>query len=324
MKRRQLLLAAAGSTLYQTASAKTSWKLASGYKIDSFQGKNLAEFAKDAEAATGGSLGIELLPNNSFVPMGEIPGAVLDGRLQAGEVIMTGLVKDMPVAGADSVPFVVSSYEDAQRLWKHQRPVLERHFERRGLQVLYAVPWPPQCLYSTKPITKAEDLQGTHMRTYNATTVRIAEMLGAKPVDVPMSEVGRALAEGRMDNMITSATTGVDNKVWDSFKFFYEINAWYPKNLVFVSRKAMDALSPAERKALLEAASRAESRGWETSQVVARESVNELRRHGMKVEPAPALLSPQIRRLGERFSLEWIREIGREANEIFIPFYVKP
>ncbi|WOB08783.1 TRAP transporter substrate-binding protein [Piscinibacter gummiphilus] len=322
MRRRHLLLTAA-ATLAPTAgrAAATTWTLPTGYKADSFQGQNVARFARMVEAGTGGSLRIEVQPDNQGVPLAQIAAAVRAGRVQAGEVIMTGLAQDIPIAGADAVPFVVASYEDAQRLWQHQRPLVERHFEARGLKPLFAVPWPPQGLYTIRPVRSADDLRGTRMRTYNATTVRIAQLLGAEPVDVPMSKVGQALAEGRIDTMITSAVTGVENKVWSAFKFFYEINAWFPKNLTFANAAAYAALSDAQRQAVLQSASAAETAGWAASRVAATESAQELRRNGLRTEPAPPLLQPVIRRLGERFSLEWLHSVGREANEVFVPFY---
>lgn len=320
MQRRHLLFAA--SSLMPFASrAATTWQLPTGYKADSFQGQNVARFARAVEAGSGGSLHIEVLPDGVRMPLSEIAAAVRSGRAQAGEVIMTGLAQDIPIAGADAVPFVVSSYADAQRLWQHQRPLVERHFEARGLKPLFAVPWPPQGLYSIRPVKSADDLRGTRMRTYNATTVRIAQLLGAEPVDVPMSKVAQALAEGRIETMITSSVTGVENRVWSAFRFFYEINAWFPKNLVFANAAAFAALSDGERRAVLQSASAAETAGWDASRLAAVESMNELRRNGMKIEPAPHLLQPVIRRLGERFSLEWLQSVGREANEVFIPFY---
>ena len=79
-------------------------------------------------------------------------------------------------------------------------------------------------------------------------------LLGAVPVDVPMVQVGQALAEGRMDAMITSAVTGVENKVWGGLKHYYELNAWFPKNIVFVNAKAFAAQPPAVQQAVLRAA----------------------------------------------------------------------
>ncbi|MGH8759009.1 MAG: TRAP transporter substrate-binding protein DctP, partial [Burkholderiales bacterium] len=168
------------------------------------------------------------------------------------------------------------------------------------------------------------DFKGTQMRTNNQTTLRIAELLGTRPVDVAMVDVGKALAEGRMDNMITSALTGVENKVWSSIRYYYEINAWFPKNVVFVSGKAFEALPPEMRSTLLKAAADAESRGWLASQALASSATEELRQNGIRLERIPADLEQEIKRMGEKFSREWVRSVGNEANGIFVPYYVQP
>ena len=313
----------AGLCLAQPLPTATSWKLATGYRAESFHTQNIAQFAREVGQASGGQLTIEVFPNSTLAKLADISQAVRDGKAQAGETIMTSMVKDIPMAGADSVPFVVSTYSDAQRLWKLQRPGIEKHFAERGLKLLYAVPWPPQGLHSSKPIRSLADFKGTQMRTYNATTLRIAELLGAKPVDVPMVDVGKALAEGRMDNMITSALTGVENKVWGQIKYYYEINAWFPKNVVFVSSKAFDALKPDTRAAVLKAAGDAETRGWSVSQALASGATEELRANGVKIDRIPADVDIEIKRMGEKFSREWVRSVGNEANSIFVPYYLK-
>jgi len=304
------------------AQTVTSWKLATGYRAESFQTQNIQQFARDVEQGTAGKLVIQLHPNNTLVKLNDINLAVQQGKVEAGETLMTTMVKDIPLAGADSIPFVVGSYKDAQRLWKLQRPGIEKHFTQRGLKLLYAVPWPPQGLHSNKPMKGLADFRGTQMRTYNQTTTRIAEMLGAKPVDIAMMDVGKALAEGRMDNMITSALTGAENKVWGSIKYYYEINAWFPKNAVFVNSKAFDALKPEARAAVLKAAGEAEVRGWQASQVMATSTTEELRANGVKIERISPELEHEIKRMGEKFSREWIRSVGNEANDIFVPYYL--
>ena len=305
------------------AHAQTNWKLATGYRAESFHTQSIMQFAHDVELATNGQLKIEVHPNNSLFKLGEIRQAVQDRKVEAGETIMTSLVKDIPIAGADSVPFVVSTYSDAQRLWHLQRPLIEKHFAARGLKPLYSVPWPPQGLFSNKPIRGSADFAGTRMRTYNQTTIRIAELMKAQPVDVAMVEVNKALAEGRMDNMITSAVTGVENQVWGPIKYYYEINAWFPKNVVFVNAKAFDALKPATKQAVLKAAAAAETRGWAKSQAVMMDSTSELRANGIKVERISSEFDHEIKRLGEKFSREWVRSVGNEANSIFIPYYTQ-
>ncbi|MBS7807212.1 TRAP transporter substrate-binding protein [Variovorax sp. PCZ-1] len=313
-------LLAAGASFAQN-SASTTWKLATGYRAESFHGKNLSQFADEVKAATQGQLSIELHPNNALIKLTEIRASVEAGKVQAGESIMSGLTKDIPTSGADSVPFVVSTYADAQRLWKSQRPLTEKAFAQRGLKVLYAVPWPPQGLHSKKPILSMQDFKGTTMRTYNPTTLRIAELLGAKGQDVPMVEVGKALKEGRIDSMITSAVTGAENKVWGDIKHYYEINAWFPKNIVYVNAKAFTALSAPAQKAVMDAAAQAEQRGWQMSQKAAADSTEELRANGVKIERIPREIDVALKRLGEKFSREWVTSVGQDATAIFTPYY---
>lgn len=303
------------------AHAQTHWQLATGYRAESFHTQNIVRFAQEVEQATAGALRIEVRPNNALFKLAEIRQAVQDGKAEAGETIMTSMVGEMPIAGADAIPFVVHSYRDAQRLWTLQRPLIEKHFAARGLKALYAVPWPPQGLFSSAPVRSAADFKGTRMRTYNQSTQRIAQMLGATPVDVPMVNVNQALASRRMDNMITSAVTGVENSVWDQIGFYYGINAWFPKNIVFVNLKAFDALPSTSREALIRAASQAEARGWAMSEIAATESTLELERRGMKVDRVPAAFEAELKRLGEKFSREWVQSVGNEANVIFVPYY---
>jgi len=314
-------LCAVGMACASSSQAQTTWKLATGYRAESFHTENIVRFGRDVAAATQGQLQIEVVPNGSLARLNDIRQAVQDGKAQAGETIMASLVKEIPIAGADSIPFVVHSYADARRMWDLQRPLIDGHFTRHGLKLLYAVPWPPQGLFAKSPVRSAADFRGTRMRTYNQSTVRIAEMLGATPVDVPMVEVDKALASGQVGTMITSALTGVENQVWGSIRYYYGIDAWFPKNIVFVNRGAFDALAPPVRDAVLKAAAEAEQRGWAMSEAVASESVAQLQAKGVKVDRVPAEFEAELKRMGEKFSREWVQSVGNEANRIFIPYY---
>ncbi len=314
-------LCAAGLSHASDLQAQTTWRLATGYRVESFHTENIVQFSRALDAATHNQLKVEVAANGSLFKLGDIAQAVQDGKVQAGETIMTSLVKDIPIAGADSVPFVVGSYKNAKRLWQLQRPGMEREFAQRGLKILYAVPWPPQGLYTTRPVKSVADFKNMKMRTYNQTTVRIAEMLGATPVDVAMVDVGKAVNEGRLDAMITSAVTGVENRVWGPIKYYYEISAWYPKNIVFANAKSFDALPEDSRTAVLKAAADAEARGWLASEAAAESSTRELQANGIHVERISSDVENDLKRIGERFSREWVRSVGHPASDIFVPYY---
>ena len=325
-RRRALRLGLAGALLslsaLPAARAQTAWTLAPGYAANVFMTQHLAQFAADLTKASQGKLAVKVGQLGQPFAMADIRKAVGDGKVEGGNVLGSALSKEFPVAGVDSVPFMVGSYADARRLWKHQRALLDKQMGEKGLKLLYAVPWPAQGLYSVQPIRGIEDMRGNKMRTYNPTTVRIAELMGATPVDLPVGPpLVKALAEGTIDSMITSSATGVDMKVWQRFKYFYEVRAWFPKNLTFVSAKAFDALDEATKKAVLSAAQAAEDSGWQLSEKVSADAMAELQRNQIQVNPTPLHLAPYLKRFGERFTREWIATVGHQANDLFIPYY---
>ena len=93
------------------------------------------------------------------------------------------------------------------------------------------------------------------------------------------------------------------------------------KNIVFVNMKSFNALQPAAQAAVLKAASSAESRGWARSQAAMLDATSELRAHGIKVERVSPEFDQEFKRLGEKFSREWVRSVGNEANQIFVRYY---
>lgn len=303
------------------SAAVTKWDLPSGYAETVFHTRNLQAFADDVRKSSNGRLDITVYPNNTLVKMADIPSRVRAGTVPMGEIIMTTMAKDAPITAADSVPFIVHSYEDAQRFWRHQRPVLDKALAQQSLIALYAVPWPPQGLYTVKPVREPRDLRGMKMRTYNPTTVRIAELFEAKPVDVLTADVPKALAEGRVDAMMTSATTGVDTKAWTHMKNYLDVRAWFPKNMVIINKNAFDALDEPTRQILRDAAKRAEERGWAMSRELAASATKELAAQGMQVGAPSFQLRTQLRRHGEQFSVEWIRSTGGDAGLLLIPYF---
>jgi TRAP-type C4-dicarboxylate transport system substrate-binding protein len=118
-----------------------------------------------------------------------------------------------------------------------------KNFEgRRGLQLLYSVPWPPQGLYSRTAIAAMQGFKGMRMRSYSPAIERISNLIGAQPVAIQLTDLSRAIAEEKIDLVLTSSQTGVETKVWSKLQYFYKVNAWIPKNVVFINKKVFDGL----------------------------------------------------------------------------------
>ena len=246
--------------------AQTKWDLPTGYATGSFQTENVQAFANDVDKATAGKLKITLHANGSLYKANEIKRAVQTGQTQAGEFILSGAANENALFGVDSIPFLATSYDDARRLYSAQKPALEKLLAAQGMKLLFSVPWPPQSLYSVKPINSPDDLKGTKMRAYNPTSTRIAQLLKAQPVTIQLSELGQALATNTVNNFLTSSASGVESKLYEQIKYFYPVNAWLPRNAVVVNQKAFDALDKAAQAKVLDVAAKAGERGWKVSE----------------------------------------------------------
>ena len=316
MQRRLFSLTAAAAVwLLGTgiASAQTKWDLASAYPATNFHSENLVQFASDVDKATGGKLKITVHSNASLFKAPEIKRAVQGGQAQAGEIIFANFQNEWQIYGADGLPFLADSYDEAVKLYKAQKPLIEKKLVEQGMGLLYSVPWPPQGLYTKKPINSAADLKGIKWRAYSPATARIADLISAQPVTVQAAELSQALATGVVEATMTSGATGVDSKLYESLKYYYDMQAWLPKNAVLVNKKAFDALDKPTQDAVLKAAADAEVRGLVASKKVNTETLEKLKANGMQVLPPSAQLKADMKKVGDVMLQEWLEKTGAEG-----------
>src|SRR5690606_25571447 len=154
------------------------------------------------------------------------------------------------------------------------------------------------------------------MRAYNAATERLAQLAGALPTQVEVPDVPTAFATGRVEAMITSPSTGANTQVWDYLSHYADVQAWLPRNMVFVNKAAFDALSEDQRKAVLQAAAKAEERGWEASKKEAQQKTEELAENGITVYKPSDELREGLAKIGETMAEEWAEKAGAQGKAI--------
>jgi TRAP-type C4-dicarboxylate transport system substrate-binding protein len=298
------------------AAAQTRWDMPTGYPAANFHTENIQQFAADADKATGGRLKITVHPGGSLFKANEIKRAVQGGQAQIGEIIISGYSNEDALFGVDSIPFLATGYPESQRLWQASKTATEARLARQGMKVLYSVPWPPQGIFSARPIASAADLKGAKWRAYNPNTSRIAQLVGAQPVTIQAAELTQALATGAVNAFMTSAATGYDSKVWEQVKYYYDVRAWLPKNMVIVSQRAFDGLDKPAQDALLKAAAAADARGWKMSEEKNSWYLEQLVKNGMKVEQPSAQLKADFMKIGETMIGEWAKQAGADGQAV--------
>src|SRR5215471_3327228 len=184
MRFESMLLAATLTGVVLSAAAQTKWDLPAAYPANNYHTENLMQFASDVEKASGGKLKITVHANASLFKAPEIKRAVQGGQAQIGEILLANFQNEWQIFGVDGLPFLADSYDASAKLYKAQRPLLEKKLGEQGMMLLYSVPWPPQGIYAKKPIASAADLKGVKWRAYSPATARVAELVGAQPVTV--------------------------------------------------------------------------------------------------------------------------------------------
>ena len=299
-----------------TGQAQTSWDMPTPYPDGNFHTRNAAQFAADVDKATGGSLKIKIHSAGSLFKHPEIKRSVRQGTAPVGEILQSLAGNESPVYAADSLPFLATGYDAAKKLYDVQKPYLQKQLDSEGLMLLYAVPWPPQGLYAKREINSVNDLKGVKFRTYNPTIGRIASLAGAIPTQIEVPDLPTAFATGRVDVMITSASTGVDTKAQDYLTHYIDTQAWLPRNIVFVNKAAFDKLKPNEQKAVLDAAKVAEERGWKASQEEMAIKTKALKDAKIVVMAPSAELKAGLTKIGETIATEWAAKAGPDGQKM--------
>jgi TRAP-type C4-dicarboxylate transport system substrate-binding protein len=241
---------------------------------------------------------------------------VQTGQVPIGERLISALGNENPIFEADALPFLATSFDESKKLYEAQKPQLEKILDEQGMMLLYAVAWPPQGLYSKKPVESADDMQGVKFRAYNAMTARVAELMGAVPTQIEEAELSQAFATGVAESMISSGATGYDRKLWEHTDYWYDARAWLPKNMVIVNTEAFEGLPEEQQQAILDAAAAAEERGWRKAEELAGWYKEQLAAKGMTVQPPSDQLKADFEKIGERMTKEWLERAGESGQEI--------
>jgi TRAP-type C4-dicarboxylate transport system substrate-binding protein len=310
------IAAALAALLTSAAFAQTKWDMPAAYPATNFHTENLTQFAAEVDKASGGKLKITVHPGASLFKAPEIKRAVQGGQAQIGEILLVNFANEDPVYEADGIPFLATGYAGAMKLYKAQKPFLDKKLASQGMMLLFTVPWPPQGIYTNRELKSAADMKGLKWRAYSPATAKIAELVGAQPVTIQAAELPQALATGTVDSYMSSGSTGYDSKTYEHIKKWYDTQAWLPKNAVIVNRKAFDALDKATQDVVLKAAADAEARGWKSSEEKNGWYKEQLKKNGMAIVDPPAQLMADMKKVGETMLEDYLKKAGADGKAL--------
>ena len=296
------------------------WDMAAAYPAKDYITSSYIAFAKQVTQRSGGSLEIKVHASGSLVKGAEIFSAVESGRVPIGGLLIGAHVKEDPIFGVDTVPFLATDVDAAWKLYQVSKNALAYALKQRNMHLLFTAVWPPQGLFINKKLDSLADMKGVKFRSYDDGTTRLAELMGAIPTRTEATEIKQAFSSGIAESMISSSATGVFYKMWEHVEYFYEGNAWYPKSVVVVNLDVWNSLDGITKELLVEQAAEAEKSVW-AAMVPANSSYKKTMTHnGIKVRPPSSKLREEFKKIGGTLSSEWAEAAGDRGKRIIADY----
>jgi TRAP-type C4-dicarboxylate transport system substrate-binding protein len=286
-------------------------------EIENFHSQLAMRFAAQVKKETNNRVAITVLAQNSGYKDEEIFGAVKNDLVAMGSRLLSSLDHESQLFQLDALPFLATSYRDAFNLYKVSKPELEQVLKIKEVKLLYAIPWPSQGVYTRKKIETLDDLKGLSFRPYSKLTDIFGRSLGLEPIVMPLDKLSSSIRRKQLDVVFGSAAASDTFGLSRVFSYWYNLDAWLPKEIVFISMKQWQKLSSEDQSIVLSVAQRIESEGWQRSKQVSDNGKAQLGLSKIKLEE----LSPQLLQEFKMKSLlvvgHWLENIGDHGRDVW-------
>jgi TRAP-type C4-dicarboxylate transport system substrate-binding protein len=103
-------------------------------------------------------------------------------------------------------------------------------------------------------------------------------------------------------------------------KYFYDIAAWYPKNMIIVNKDAWNKLDSTTQKLVMSEAVIAEKKGWTLSKKGNTADKQALADAGMTVSKVNSALNKHFKEVGATMSKEWASRAGSRGQSVLAAY----
>jgi tripartite ATP-independent transporter DctP family solute receptor len=270
------------------------------------------KFAEIVAAKSGGKIKVQEFAasqlGNELQQQSALQGGVQEMSAPA-PTSLAGIVKEF---GLLDYPFLVSNFKQADALLDGPvgQALLAKLPEKGLVGLTFFDLGFRNVTNSKRPVTKGEDLDGLKLRVIpNPVFLETFRTFKANPVPMPFAELYPALETKAVDGQENPFSVILSNKFFEVQKYLSATNHVYAANIILVSRKFWDTLSPAEQKIMKDAAVEARDYQRQVSRDMAGKALAELKAKGMQVnELAPAEVTRMrtaVKPIHDKFSAEY-------------------
>jgi TRAP-type transport system periplasmic protein len=233
------------------AQAQERIRIASNIAPDHSSSIAIQQFKKDVEAASKGSVIVEVFDNMQLGGAQENVTQTRAGTIHMTWVGMAFLSRTVPELEAVSLPFLFPSREVAYKVM--DGPVgdaIEAKMAAKGFTSLgFMELGPRQVTNSARPIKTMADLKGLKIRLQpNETHLATFRALGANPLAMDIKEVYSAMEQKVIDGGENANALILSSRFFEVQKHLSNTGHFFDFIAVVANKKKFEALSPEHRK----------------------------------------------------------------------------
>lgn len=301
------------------APAETVIKFATLAPEGSTWMKAMSEYSKELAERTGGELRFKFYPGGVSGDEKDVVRKMRLGQLQAAGLTGVGLGELAPQVRVLDAPMLLRSHAEVDRVLARFGGELSKALEAKGFVLLGWTEVGFVHLFTNAPVRAPEDLKAVKMWVWEGDPIAESafEALGVRPISLSITDVMTSLQTGLVNGVYSSPMAALALQWFTKTRFIHSEPLAYAAGAVVVSKKLVDGLHPAERKALLELGSRHMRRLTALGREENLKAMETLRKEGLSLlEPASAESLRRYEQAGARARRELAgRLYGKELLE---------
>jgi len=249
---------------------------------------SLQEMGEKWKKASNGSLALTIYADGTMGSEDEIVRRMRIGQLQAALLTVAGISDIDPAVGAlQKMPLVYRSLDEAAYVRSKLAEDLNKRLSDKGFVVLFWADAGWIRFFSKDAGLLPQDFKKMKIFVTAGDVVEseLYKSAGFNPVLLELSDALTSLQTGMIDAIPTIPLHALSNQFYLSTHHMLELN-WLPLvGALIITKSSWDALSPAQRAAMMKSAEECGQQFQELGRKEAEESVQAMQKRGLQVQP---------------------------------------
>jgi tripartite ATP-independent transporter DctP family solute receptor len=280
-----LCLGLAGTAQAQSPTViKLGWTTSDGAQDPYAVGARA--FKRAVERESRGSIEVQLFPNRALGDERQMLEGMRFGTVDAG-IITNAVVAQLDTGfSLNDLPFLFANEAQAHKVLDGDVGAeLSKRLATKNIVVLGFMEGGFRNMINNKrPVTMPADVIGVKYRVMqNPVYIDMFNSMGGSAVPMAWGETFTAVQQGTIDGLEIPLSVIEANKYYEVTKFLSLTNHTYSVNVLLMSKRTMDKLSPEQRTAVMNAARSATAIQRQVALSDAQKTQISLEKNGMKI-----------------------------------------